>query len=282
LLQIGNLLEGSTTSFRFKNDWFSLEGGTDDKYPYLQIVNENGQSALSLGKGSKQGQRIDFGIRDDHTLQVRGGGDFFQLSDYSAGASIVMGTDDDLPNLMRLRPTWSTEGFAITNNGDTVGVFVRASDGNVGIRTITPQYELDVAGTIRGNNVSPSDSRWKKAITPCDDALERVTQLQGVTFQWTDPSRGEGIQIGVIAQDVEQVFPEVVSTDSEGYKSVAYDRLVAPLIEAVKELKAENEQYQQELEILKAEKIRMQVENTQMKEDFERRLTALEAIINQP
>jgi hypothetical protein len=136
------------------------------------------------------------------------------------------------------------------------------NNGHVGINTTTPQYELDVAGTIRGNNVSPSDRRWKEAISPCEDALERVTQLQGVTFQWTDPSRGEGPQIGVIAQDVEQVFPEVVSTDSEGYKSVAYDRLVAPLIEAVKNLKAEND-------VLKAQN-----------EALERRITRLESTIN--
>jgi hypothetical protein len=142
-----------------------------------------------------------------------------------------------------------------------------ASDGNVGIGTISPQYKLDVAGTIRGDNVSPSDRRWKADIVPLEGALERVTQLRGVRFRWNDPSRGTGPQIGVIAQEVEQVFPEVVSTDSEGYKSVAYDRLVAPLIEAVKELKAENE-------ALKAE-------NSRMKEEFERRITALEAVINQ-
>ena len=170
---------------------------------------------------------------------------------------------------MDLKITYGT-GMTITGYNGDVGLFVTASNGNIGINTTSPQYELDVAGTIRGNNVSPSDIRWKEEIAPFDDALERVTQLQGVTFQWNDPSRGEGPQIGIIAQDVEPIFPEVVSTDSEGYKSVAYDRLVAPLIEAVKELKAENDQYHQKLEILEIEK-----------EALERRITELEVVINQ-
>ncbi len=88
--------------------------------------------------------------------------------------------------------------------------------------------------------------------SPLDKTLQQVTQLQGVRFRWKDPAKGDGLQLGLIAQDVETVFPEVVSTDSEGYKSVAYDKLTAPLIEAVKELKAENDELRSRLEALEA------------------------------
>jgi hypothetical protein len=117
-----------------------------------------------------------------------------------------------------------------------------------------------------------SDRRWKEDITPLDDGLNRVTQLRGVNFRWKDPAKGDGPQIGLIAQEVEAVFPELVSTDSDGYKSVSYDTLVAPLIEAVKALKAENAHLREETEALQAE-------NAQMKAEFERRLDALEAAI---
>lgn len=60
----------------------------------------------------------------------------------------------------------------------------------------------------------------------------------------------EGTQIGVIAQEVETVFPELVHTDKEGYKSVSYSNLVAPLIEAVKELKQQNETLNNRVEAL--------------------------------
>lgn len=133
--------------------------------------------------------------------------------------------------------------------------------GHVGVNTISPLYPLDVNGIIRGDNVAPSDARWKENVGSIDGALERVAQLRGVTYSWVDPSRGDGPQIGVIAQEVEEIFPEVVHTDSQGYKSVAYAKLVAPLIEAVKELKKKNERLEQR------------------NSEFERRLAAIEAML---
>jgi hypothetical protein len=123
-------------------------------------------------------------------------------------------------------------------------------NGNVGIGTTSPSYKLHVEGKILGENVSPSDARWKEDVETIDDA--RVSRMRGVSYQWVDKSRGEGSQLGVIAQEVEEVFPEVVSTDNQGYKSVAYSKLVAPLIEAVKELKSENKDLRARLEELSA------------------------------
>ena len=87
-----------------------------------------------------------------------------------------------------------------------------------------------------------SDRRFKKDIQPISSALEKVTKLQGVTFNWNQkdyPRRffTDEPQIGVIAQDVETVIPEVVHTDKEGFKSVDYDKLTSVLIEAIKEMK---------------------------------------------
>ncbi|MDY6903114.1 MAG: tail fiber domain-containing protein [Thermodesulfobacteriota bacterium] len=95
-----------------------------------------------------------------------------------------------------------------------------------------------IAGTLDES----SDRRLKTSITTCTSALDKVSRLRGVTFEWKDKDKDPSPQLGVIAQEVEKVYPEVVKTDSQdGYKSVAYSKLVAPLIEAVKELKAEND-----------------------------------------
>jgi hypothetical protein len=72
-------------------------------------------------------------------------------------------------------------------------------------------------------------------------ATAKIAELRGVTWEWREdaPEEAKGQPgIGVIAQDVEKVFPELVSTDEQGHKRVAYHGLVAPLIEAVKELDA--------------------------------------------
>ncbi|MDM8560694.1 tail fiber domain-containing protein, partial [Candidatus Parabeggiatoa sp. HSG14] len=106
--------------------------------------------------------------------------------------------------------------------------------GNVGIGTTSPQYKLHVAGKIKGELVSPSDQRHKQNIQTLGGSLAKLAQLRGVSFNWKEDT--EEKQIGLVAQEVEKVFPELVSTDSEGYKSIAYGKLSAVLIEAVKEL----------------------------------------------
>ena len=103
--------------------------------------------------------------------------------------------------------------------------------------------DLTVTGACSG---CPSDLRLKRDIAPLDGALGRISALRGVRYQWqdgVDEARDyPGDQIGVIAQDVEAVFPELVGTDSDGYRFVRYQKLVVPLIEAVKELAAVNAQ----------------------------------------
>lgn len=86
-----------------------------------------------------------------------------------------------------------------------------------------------------------SDRRFKLDVMPITSALEKLTKLQGVTFIWNQKEYPERFftddpQIGLIAQDVESVIPEVVQTDAEGFKFVTYDKLTAVLIEAVKEI----------------------------------------------
>ena len=96
--------------------------------------------------------------------------------------------------------------------------------------------------TCGPGNSGCSDRRFKNNISPIETPLDKVLKLNGVTFTWDRekfPLRlfPEGRKIGLIAQEVESVIPEVVNTDNDGYKSVEYDKLVALLIEGVKEMK---------------------------------------------
>ena len=97
---------------------------------------------------------------------------------------------------------------------------------------------------------STSDERLKKYVKNIPNALDKVSQINGVTFQWkkTDDEikqnvhSFEGKDVGVIAQEIEKVLPEVVTTRDNGYKAVKYEKIVPLLIESIKELKAEIEE----------------------------------------
>ncbi len=143
--------------------------------------------------------------------------------------------------------------------GDAANYWLTVNgNGNVGIGTTSPgNYKLYVAGNAYATGRwESSDKRWKKNITPLENALDKVSQLQGVSYEWKVdeyPEKGftEDTQIGLIAQDVEEVIPELVHTDNDGYKSVSYGKITAVLVEAVKELKAQNEELRAEIEALK-------------------------------
>lgn len=91
---------------------------------------------------------------------------------------------------------------------------------------------------------SSSDARLKKNVRTIDSALEKVNMLRGVTFEWKDSKTAQksGTQLGLIAQEVEGIFPQAVQVQKgegelkNGTKMIAYTALIAPLIEAVKEL----------------------------------------------
>jgi len=80
-----------------------------------------------------------------------------------------------------------------------------------------------------------SDQRLKDNITPIPDALNKVLSISGNTFDWNEKSGKEGSDVGVIAQEILEVLPEVVTTRDNGYLAVRYEKLVPLLIEAIKE-----------------------------------------------
>jgi hypothetical protein len=115
--------------------------------------------------------------------------------------------------------------------------------GNVGIGSTAPAYLLDVSGTIRatGDVIAYSDARVKDNVETVKDALQTVTSLRGVTYTRKD-NEDKSRKVGVIAQEVLSVLPEVVQKDNNGNYSVAYGNMVGVLIEAIKELTTRIEQ----------------------------------------
>jgi len=106
----------------------------------------------------------------------------------------------------------------------------------IGIGKTNPSYALDISGSIlaTGNITAYSDITLKKNIEVIPNALDKVSQIRGVTFDRID-LEDEPRQSGVIAQEIEKVLPEVVRTTQDGTKTVAYGNMVGLLIEAIKE-----------------------------------------------
>jgi hypothetical protein len=88
-----------------------------------------------------------------------------------------------------------------------------------------------------------SDKRLKDNLKPIENSLDKVSKLSGYEFDWNDKQETfKGHDVGVVAQEVEEVLPEVVTTRDTGYKAVKYEKLIPLLIESIKELKAEIEE----------------------------------------
>jgi hypothetical protein len=205
-----HILYSSNTAFDTNN---IINGGTNNNIIGLTISNvdssTNPEAAIFLTAGNS-------GVTQ-HSISVRRTG-------VSTG---------DL--IFRRRTSAATlESMRILNNG------------NVGIGTTNPTEKLHVIGNIlaSGTITGSSDIKFKTNIQTIPNALDKVLQLRGVEFDRIDMN-GEH-QIGVIAQEIEKIIPEVVYGE-DGTKSVAYGNIVAVLIEAIKELSAEVESLKTQL-----------------------------------
>ena len=153
--------------------------------------------------------------------------------------------------------------------------FLIQASGGVGINTNAPAgFDLAVNGTAAkpgGGAWSVfSDARLKKNVEPLKGALERLLALRGVAFEYKDPAFKLGLpgrQIGLIAQEVEQVFPSWVDEDPDGYKYVTVRGLEALVVEALRELRQEKDA---ELESLRAENAEMRSLVSQLSERLDR------------
>lgn len=129
--------------------------------------------------------------------------------------------------------------FRTLNNSTKM---VITSGGDVGIGTASPTARLQVNGNIcyTGTIGACSDSRYKKDVANLNKSLDKVLKMRGITYKWKQDEFPDRVfddkrHVGLIAQEVEELFPEMVMTDAAGYKSVDYGRLTPVLVEAIKE-----------------------------------------------
>lgn len=132
--------------------------------------------------------------------------------------------------------------FTLANAFSVDGTTFRIDmvNNRVGILTTTPSFPLQVIGTAAATTFnSTSDIRLKKDVKRIDNALAKIAELSGYTFTFKADDRKS---VGLIAQEVEKIYPELVDTDDQDNKSLAYGNLIALLLEGIKELSKQIEE----------------------------------------
>jgi hypothetical protein len=154
----------------------------------------------------------------------------------------------DINGRLRIRSTTSTAGVWFNNAANSItytdGAFAgMKTDNQVGLFIGgTWRFWVDNTGSgfLNGNLIQTSDKRLKKDFTQLSNSLSDIYQLKGYHYKWIEASKSKDLQTGLIAQEVQKIFPELVQTDEKGFLSVNYIGLIPHLIEAVKELRNEN------------------------------------------
>jgi len=167
-------------------------------------------------------------------------------------ARLASGTADSTTYL-RGDQTWvSISGGATLSNDNSTPASYYPTFSSATSGTYSTAYVSDTkctfnpsTGTLSATQfTSLSDATKKTNIRPIDNSIELTKQLQGVRFDWIDNDKPS---LGLIAQDVEKVLPELVETNSDGIKSVSYSNIVGVLIEAIKEQQIRIEELERKL-----------------------------------
>jgi hypothetical protein len=232
-------LAGVTGSFTgsFVGDGSGLTG----------IAGGGGGGGIFAATGSYQSTTND--------LQITG-----SLQIYKSG-STVFNIEGFLGTLFSVTDELSGSLFSV-NDISGIPIFEVFSDDTVKIGTYNAEgievqgSDVKITGSLAVGNISPnatdgridasndivayssSDIRWKTNIKTIESPLEKLQQLRGVEFEWIEDFRAHGNSgndIGVIAQEVEQILPQAVQTRDSGMKAVRYEKLIPLLIETIKE-----------------------------------------------
>jgi hypothetical protein len=125
-----------------------------------------------------------------------------------------------------------------------------------GTTALDGQVQVNGSGTYTGTWQQQSDARLKKDVLPLKESLQKLLELRGVSYEWREPAmHGDlrGPQVGLIAQEVEKVFPEWVGSDRNGYKAISTDAAFASVaVEATRELWRETQELASEAHLLEA------------------------------
>jgi uncharacterized protein YaiE (UPF0345 family) len=202
----------------------------------------SGDYATAIGNNAQAGGNYSVAIGQDasatylNTFALGKGATASGFGSMALGRSITVASGANYSIGVGLK-------YSSTPTSITAASTMALVGGKLAVNTTSAgSYHLYVAGqAFTTGTWQGSDRRWKRDISTLDDALTTVRSLRGVRYTWRDDEFSDtelptGQDIGLIAQEVEEIIPEVVREARDGFKAIAYNKLVGYLIEAIKEL----------------------------------------------
>ena len=215
----------------------------------LQISNgtNGGQIALGSSTTESNNARIFSGQYDlGFAAGVTTGNVLFYTNDtermrITSGGAVLINTSTSNSYPLELEAFTGGNQIYLRRDGANAKIFMGGSTGASTALYIQSYNTNGVYLTAGGTSwTANSDIRLKNIISPIDSAVDKLTTLNPVIFSWkSDEANKENI--GLIAQDVKEVFPQVIDTNEDGFLGVRYVELVPVLVKAIQELKAEIE-----------------------------------------
>ena len=257
--------QGQTNLVIRENGYIGM--GTETPFSNLDIVNKTNSGKFLFNLDQKVNPALGiFNLRPDTK------NNYFTVGADNKHAILV--TDSQYGFLFKFGADFGTnnsevdinQGFTLLsirpdgrdNDQDRLAIVSIRPEGKgrLGIGRQPMDYELDVRGMTRNFTIyQDTNSNQIGNTKPLTKVLDKIKLLQPITFQWNSSTgfQDAGEQIGLLADAVDDVFPQVVKTASDGTRAVAYQNLVPVLVQGLKELISERDQTRQELQTLQNE-----------------------------
>lgn len=224
--------------------------GTSSPSYKLELAGTSGSVTQRISGGGLSVADANGFVGFHPTHQIPGNQYFTGLSYSNGGGSLTVGGDAGRVNLNFSNnssyplafnsSSWGGSSYTLTER-----MRIDGSSGNVGIGTTAPSEKLEVNGNVKATAfLYTSDINLKKDILPVQNSLSKIVNMDAITFRYkTDASNSTSSSassssrhMGLIAQQVQKAFPETVVKNKDGFLSVDYPALIAPLVSAIKEL----------------------------------------------
>lgn len=198
----------------------------------LRITDETQSTSTSTGAVI-----VDGGVGIQKNLNVGGNTNIGGNLVVDGTITINPGTGGASFGNLQLAATDNNTLDIVAGQGD-----LKLGAGGIGTNVVAIQTNTTITGILSVTDditaFWSSDERLKDNITPIDDALAKVVSISGNTFDWNEKSNKEGHDVGLIAQEIQEVLPEAVIERDNGYLAVDYHKVIPLLVQSIKELSA--------------------------------------------